>query len=369
MNILFLRPQPGIRSLKYALAFKNRGFDVNIIHGYTCNTLTKYYGYGDEYFTKFVKLDLKNLESDIRRATKRFHIDLIHSHNAPDYLSVAAIRAVDDTPIIHENQDTISLRKTPYSPGAYSGNNVKKQLKNEKIANEQCDARIHVTEEMLEYISEKYGSKEDIVFHNYMSESMMPKSFKEKLSRNDAQVHIIYEGSLSSFNGDHYDLAAIFEGIASHQLHLHIYAANSNLDYKDLAEKNSYIHYHDHLDPRLLFEEITKYDFGWAGFNDAKNKPHMDVALPNKTMEYLSCGLPTLSFPHEAQKHFIKKYGVGIIIADLKTLPHKLSEKDLLKKIQENVLRKRLDFTFEKNIGKIIDLYKTLIGNECARIS
>jgi glycosyltransferase involved in cell wall biosynthesis len=169
--------------LKYALAFKNEGFDVNIIHGYTRNTLTKYYGYGDEYFKKFVKLDLENLESDIRRVMKRFHIDLVHSHNAPDYLTVAAIGAVDDTPIIHENQDTISLRKTPYPLGAYSGNDVKKQLKNERIANEQCDARIHVTEEMLEYIWEKYGSKGDIIFYNYMSESMMPNSLKEQLSK------------------------------------------------------------------------------------------------------------------------------------------------------------------------------------------
>ena len=361
MNILFLRPQPGIRNLKYALAFKNGGFDVNIIHGYTCKTLTEYYGYGDEYFKKFVKLDLENLERDIRRVMKSYHIDLIHSHNAPDYLTVAAIRAVDDTPIIHENQDTISLRKTPYSPGAYSENDVKKQLMNEKVANEQCDARIHVTEEMLEYIRKKYGSKRDIVFYNYMSESMMPNSFKEKLSKKDGNVHIVYEGSLSSFIGDHYDLAEIFEGIASHQLHIHIYAANSNLDYKNLAEKNSFIHYHGHLDPRQLFEEITKYDFGWAGFNDAKNKPHMDVALPNKTMEYLACGLPTLSFPHEAQKRFIKKYGVGIIIDDLETLPQKLSDRNLLKKVQENVLRKRLHFTFEKNIGKVIDLYQTLI--------
>jgi hypothetical protein len=91
VNILFLRPQPGIRSLKYALAFKNVGFDVSVIHGYVCKTLTEYYGYGDEYFKKFVKLDLKNLDKDIKRVVKRYHIDLIHSHNAPDYLTVAAM--------------------------------------------------------------------------------------------------------------------------------------------------------------------------------------------------------------------------------------------------------------------------------------
>ena len=360
MNVLFLRPQPGIRSLKYVLAFRNVGFDVNIIHGYVCKTLTEYYGYGDEYFKEFVKLDLENLERDIRRVVDRYHVDLIHSQNAPDYLTVSAIRAVDDLPIIHENQDAISLRKTPYSPGAYPGNDVKEQLKNERIANEQCDARINVSEELREYIQKTYGSKMDLVFYNYGSMQMLPRSFKEKLSKKDGQVHIVYEGTLASFDGDHYDLAEIFEGIASHQLHVHIYAANANLDYKKLAEKNSFIHYHGHSDPRKLFEEITRYDFGWAGFNNAKNKPHMDVALPNKTMEYLACGLPTLSFPHKAQKSFIQKHGVGIVIEDLEKLPEKLSDKNLLKNIRENIMRKRLQFTFEKNVDKIIDLYQNL---------
>ncbi len=361
MNILFLRPQPAIRSLKYALAFRSVGFDVNIIHGYTCKTLTEYYGYGDEYFKKFVKLDLENLEKDIRRATDRYHVDLIHSQNAPDYLSVSAIRVVDDVPIIHENQDVLSMRKTPYSPGSFPGSDRESQLLNERIANEQCDARIHVSEEILEYIRKKHGSKKDLVFYNYASMPMLPASFEEKLSKRDGQIHIVYEGSLASFDGDHYDLTEIFKGIASHQLHVHIYAANANLDYKKLAEKNSFIHYHGHSDPRKLFEEITQYDFGWAGFNDAKNKAHMDVALPNKTMEYLACGLPTLSFPHKAQKSFIEKRGVGIVFEDLEMLSEMLSDKNLLKEVQENVLRKRLQFTFERNIGKIIDLYQTLV--------
>jgi hypothetical protein len=118
------------------------------------------------------------------------------------------------------------------------------------------------------------------------------------------------------------------------------------------------------LDPRKLFEEITKYDFGWAGFNDIKNKRHMDVALPNKMMEYLSCGLPPLSFPHKAQESFIKKHGIGIIINDLQKLPHRLSDFTLLRKVQANVLKKRLQFTFERKINRVIELYNNLIGME-----
>jgi hypothetical protein len=51
-------------------------------------------------------------------------------------------------PIIHDNQDAISLRETPYYPGA----DVEKQLVNERMANEGFCVRIHVTEEMMAYI-------------------------------------------------------------------------------------------------------------------------------------------------------------------------------------------------------------------------
>ena len=360
MNVLFLRPQPGIRSLKYALAFKSVGFDIEIIHGYTSKTLTEFYGYGDEHFENFVKLDLGNLERDIRRLVNKYQIDLIHSQNAPDYLTVSAIRAVD-APVIHENQDVISMRKTPFSPGAYPGADRESQLLDERIANERCNARIHVTEEMCEYIWGRYGSKRDLVFYNYISESMIPASFKEKLSKGDGQVHIVYEGTLASYEGDHYDLRKIFKDIADHRMHIHIYVdSNPNKDYRKLAEKDGFIHYHGHLDPRRLFEEITRYDYGWSGFNVAKNKPHMDVALPNKLFEYLACGLPVLSFPHKVQKGFIEKHGVGLVFKDMEELREKLADKELLERIRENVSRKRLQFTVERNIGKIIRLYQTL---------
>lgn len=148
MNVLFLRPQPAIRSLKYALGFKSVGVDIRILHGYTSRTLTELYGHGDECFEKFIKLDPKDLQEEIREIVISYNIDLTHSQNAPDFLTVSAIRSVDDVPIIHDNQDAISLRETPYYPGA----DVEKQLVNERMANEGFCVRIHVTEEMMAYI-------------------------------------------------------------------------------------------------------------------------------------------------------------------------------------------------------------------------
>lgn len=357
MRVLFLRPQPAIRSLKYVLAFKNVDAGIKPYHGYTAKTLTELYGYGDEHFEKFVRLDSGRLREELRRLVKRFSIELIHSQNAPDTLTRAAVEAIDEVPIIHENQDTISLRQTPYTPEG----DLEEQLVDEKIANQMCDARIHVSHGLLDYIRVKYGPKEEIVFYNYISKSLVPCSFKRKLSERDGGVHIAYEGTLSSFPGDHYDLKDIFKDLARHGYHIHVYDSHNNRDYDQLAETHDSIHYHGHADPRELLCEMTQYDYGWAGFNAAKNQEHLDVALPNKLFEYLAAGLPVLSFPHKTQKEFIEANEVGLVFEDIDEFDDKVKEPLTLERIRNNVLQKRYAFTMEANIGRILNLYHHLV--------
>jgi glycosyltransferase involved in cell wall biosynthesis len=288
---------------------------------------------------------------------KDFSIDLIHSQNAPDFLTRAAIEATDKIPIIHEDQDVISLRRTPYTPES----NFEDELADERIANQMCSARIHVSRGLMDYIRSKYGAKKEIVFPNYVSKSLVPCSCRRKLSESDGNIHIIYEGTLSSFHGDHYDLKDIFIDLARHGYHVHIYDSHSNQDYARLADRHNSIHYHGHKDPRQLPFEITQYDYGWAGFNVSRNKEHIDVALPNKLFEYLASQLPVLSFPHNAQKEFIEANEVGLVFEDLNDLDNQIKEEDTVRRLKLNVSKKRLDFTMEANIHRVLDLYRTLL--------
>jgi glycosyltransferase involved in cell wall biosynthesis len=360
--VLFLRPQPAIRSLKYALAFNNVDAQIEVYHGYTAKTLTEFYGYGDEYFHKFLRLDPRNLVAELKRLIKDLSINLVHSQNAPDFLGVAAVEASDETPIIHENQDVISLRRTPYTPES----DVERELADERIANEMCDARIHVSRGLLDYVRSKYGAKKEIVFPNYVSKSLVPRSCKRKLSQSDGNIHIVYEGTLSSFLGDHYDLKDTFAGLAQHGYHVHIYDSHSNQEYARLADTHDSIHYHGHTDPRELPFEMTQYDYGWAAFNVTRNKEHMDVALPNKLFEYLASQLPVLSFPHKAQKEFIQENEVGLVFEDLNDLDNQIKEENIVGRLKRNVSKKTLDFTMEANIGRVLNLYANLLEGKRA---
>jgi len=341
---------------------------VSIVFGYLYHTLNTLYGCGDETFDELKKLRKDNLESDIKRLVERHRPQVIHSHNAPDFLTVSAIEAVGKAlPIIHDCHEALSLRRTGYYVKDDDVKILEEYPKQEKMANEGSDGRIYVTEEVKNYIQQRYdvNPETDIVFLNYVSESVMPQHFKEKLSAKDGQTHIVYIGTVTSRIGEcHYDLREIFKEIASHNVHVHLYVSLFGLEdkaYKELADGNRFIHHHGHLDHGTLLKEITRYDYGWAGFNtNEKNEKHVEATLPNNIFEYVACGLPVLAFHHRTVRNFIDEHNAGFVFNDLNEMASQLKDREATRRVRENVLDIRHRFTVERNIGTVVDFYEKL---------
>lgn len=364
-----MQPQPCIRALKYAEGLKHVfKSKIHIVFGHLYHTLNHLYGHGDEIFDELEKIGTDSLESEIKRLVEKHRPQIIHSHNAPDLLTVAAIEAVGGTtPIIHDCHEALTLRKTKYYVAEDDSKILVEYPRQEKMANEGSDGRIYVSKGMKKYIQRRYdvNPERDIVFLSYVSESIVPRRLKEKRSVKDDQTHIVYIGTVTNrIKDSHYDLREIFRGIADLGLHIHIYVSLFSLAdkaYQELADENSFIHYHEHLDQKSLLQEITQYDYGWAGFNvNKKNERHMNVALPNKIMEYVACGLPVLAFPHKTIKEFVNEHKVGFIFNDLDKMVDQIEDRELVKRIRKNVLESQYKFTIEQNIGKVIDFYKDL---------
>ena len=364
-QILFLEPQPCIRALKYAKGLKwaFRG-KIRIVFGHLYHTLNELYGHGDEVFDKLVKLNPDNLKGEIKRLVEKFQPSVIHSHNAPDLLTTSAIEAVKgEVPVIHDCHEALTLRETGYYSSDDQETIREKYPREEKIANEQSDGRIYVTERVRDYIHGRYDvdPSNDIVFYSYICESMVPRRLRRKLSEKDGQTHIVYIGTVTSIIEDsHYDLRKIFREIANHGIHLHMYVSiwgARDKAYQHLAEENDLIHYHGHLDQKTLLPEITQYDFGWAGFNgNRKNRKHLDVALPNKVFDYIACGLPVLAFPHRNIREFLDRHNVGLVFDNVDKMPSQLQNRKT-ESVRRNVLNMRHKFTVEGNIGKLIRYY------------
>lgn len=151
MKILFLQEQPCIRSLKYAIGLKARQNDVKLYFGYRGSTLSEFYGYGNEFFDVWHKVN-GDLERGIDLIVHRVKPDLIHCHNAPDALTVASINILkDDIPIIHDVHDLLSLRKTEYDDGLSREKTASDRIKHEeRTAIEGSDGLITVSEAIIE---------------------------------------------------------------------------------------------------------------------------------------------------------------------------------------------------------------------------
>jgi len=366
LTILFLQPQPCVRALKYAqglrYAMNNR---IRLVFGYLYHKLNRLYGYGDELFDDFTKLKKRNIPYEVRKLVNKVGPDLIHSHNAPDFLTVAAIEATNSIPVIHDVHDPLSLRNTNY----YADGRQESLLfqEHERIANEESDGRIYVTEGVKDYVQAKYSvkAKNDLVYQNYVSGSLIPIQLNKKLSAMDGEIHIAYAGSLTSMIKDsHYNLEKIFSEIAKQNMHIHIYVPREDITYRKLAESNKYVHYHGQLNRKHLLQELTQYDFGWAGFNCSKNGAHLDVAFPNKVLEYLAAGLPVLAYPHRTLKSFIEGHKVGIIFNTIVELKKKLAySRKELERVRLNVLKKRKSFTVEDHAYQLVNYYNFILEN------
>jgi glycosyltransferase involved in cell wall biosynthesis len=361
MHILFVQPQPCVRALKYAEGLCKTHPDIRLSFAYLGKTLTELYGHGDECFEAWFPLG-DNPASELRNIVATYDVNVIHSHNAPDTLTNLCIDLFGgEVPIVHDIHDLMSARKTAYEDGLNRTDNDANWREEERRAIERSDAVITVSESIFN-IARRQGYRLPEIAHvyaNYIPKRFIPKTLPQ-IGPNLAgrPIRIVYEGFISS-NGGHYDLRTIFRALAAEGIEVHIFPSRDNSDYQTLADKVPTIFYHPSLPPEDLFEEITKYDFGWAGFNSTLNRVHLDTVLPNKLFEYIACGLPVISFPHEALKHFLETHRVGLVIDTLSGLADRLQAPEMAA-VRENVRALRRKFTVEANVGRIVNIYQQL---------
>jgi glycosyltransferase involved in cell wall biosynthesis len=348
-----------MRAMKYAVGFRSTGsFELGF--AYQGETLSQWYGTGDELFDRWWRLE-GDAGSSLRRVIDEFRPDVIHSHNLPDRLTVLALEIVDGrVPVVHDSHDLQSLRQTPYEDGFPEPDDP---LLLEKQAVDGCSALVAVSEEMLAAIAVRHGLPErTLTFANYALGRDLPAQLPPPERPRQGPLRLVYEGTLST-NGGHYDLQELFISVVSQGFELDIYPSRPAPEYHALAEAWAGMRCLDMLPPAELLQVLPRYDFGWAGFNASLNRPHLDTALPNKVFEYLGCGLPVLTLDHKALCRFLDEYGVGVSLRTVEDLGSQMRrlEADLVE-LRRRVAAARGQLTVEANIGRITSLYDDLVA-------
>src|SRR5918998_4528379 len=103
MRVLFLQQQPCVRAMKYAAGFAARVPEITLGFAYRGRTLSELYGAGDELFEAWYPLG-DDPAAELPDVVEAFAPDVIHSHNLPDGLTVAALDTVS-VPVIHDVHD------------------------------------------------------------------------------------------------------------------------------------------------------------------------------------------------------------------------------------------------------------------------
>ena len=91
-----------------------------------------------------------------------------------------------------------------------------------------------------------------------------------------------------------------------------------------------------------------------------------DYAMPKKLLDAMAYKVPVIVGPYEARQKVVERYECGIVTKDWAGALSKLSNnKELRKKMGENGYKAfKMNYTWEAQEKKMLDIYEKLIGNE-----
>ena len=91
-----------------------------------------------------------------------------------------------------------------------------------------------------------------------------------------------------------------------------------------------------------------------------------DLNLPARMSTYMAAGLPVIHSDNSgnivAMEKIIDERGIGISYKGMADLVEKLRDRGAMKKIAENVMRHRLEFSFDYHVPEIITTFKKVIN-------
>ena len=339
LNILFAQEAPCIRNYKMATALRSLGHRVTL--AYTKARLSQMYkGLGDDVYNECVQLrgyrHLWELSLDF---------DLIHCHNEPDLLTVAALAG--EVPVVHDTHDLISLRS--------GGDNNLTFF--EGVANRGAHGRVYSTPFQRDEARQLYGvTGPSLIFYNYASKSDLPSVFHPKLSAGDGATHIVYEGGVGGTA--HRDFIQLFVTLAQNGIHVHIHPTFYREDLAKFFGQYPQIHYYQPESPKKIIEIMTRYDYGLIPFNLEKgNKRFLDSTIANKLFEYLAAGLPVAASALRSYVDFFSRNPVGLTFNSDMELIQGLPR---LKQMADSIDFSQYIFTYEKEIGRMVDFYRLI---------
>jgi hypothetical protein len=382
MRILCLTPALSMRTFRQMKALADRGHQITLLYlgkGGSVQLTNVYrtfercelirtlkhplYQYRTTLFPSHYR---KLIEKEVRSGEH----DLIHSCSMPDVLA-AAVSRYASLPKVYDVRDMVSAFEKEIQLGNYLPQWTlgipplkwiglrtvyERLISLEREATLNSNARIYVSEHTMELARRRYNIPEEgsVLFYNYAMRSDLKPPI-EKLSDNDGELHIVYEGVLSD-DGYRGRMLPLFETMAKKGIHIHIHGIGSERTLKAFKAPQNRIkryHFEGSLPHEELMTVLTRYDAGMIPFLPyGADRGYMDTMLPNKLFDYLAAGLCLLVPPTRSMQLFVSRTGTGLTYRGVDDLPGL----DEVRSV--NIERER--YVIEEHISELEDLYRSI---------
>ena len=275
-SVLFVQKDPCGRTDRISSVLKDRG--VTTWNAYTRCSSKMPEAYCRE--NAFYSYD------DLLKFVNESEFDIVHCSNEPDVLANLLLHC--NKKVIYDAHDFMTIRDYTVSYEVYYL---------EYAANKFSDGCIATDKYSEKIMRERYTISPDRIMtvHNRPLERQIPACItkKEKLSKRDGQLHIVYEGGISGDRNSNRFMEDMWRIITESNIHIHYYSQQNIAYCKKLEQTSPYLHYEGNLSSLELITEMTQYDIGSILLNPIDK--NADISYPNKLYEYLAAGLPVVS--------------------------------------------------------------------------
>lgn len=388
-QIVFAESSSTVFTAKLAKALRDKGYETILVSMLPASTEE----FNKAAFVKTISFNMKFMKVDFRNAYIIFKYFLSKSKEIIS--SIREIRKLKPYIVIGRSTPNWGcvffkylFRKSPFVYFPYDIRSFcyedmeearnagvpKFELKAEKWCFENSDGILHKGDENeLNMLDKKVLGNVNIKcpaihFLPYCSRELIIPLNKNKLSKKDKEIHLVFVGHI----GHEDSWINSIKLVLNNKIHLYLYGKTANVSDEELKNKLSgyfsefnkskYFHYMGTLKPGPLIKEISKYDYGiWMGYYDIYKK-NITTATGNKLASHLEAGLPTIYFNnHKYIGELVNKYGIGVGInvnSPLKEILRKQNYSQLIK----NIEKARKEFQVESNIPRLEKFFEKVIA-------
>lgn len=246
------------------------------------------------------------------------------------------------------------------------------EIKAERYCFERADGILHKGDEKeLSYLNERILGKNlklkcpQLYFLPYLLKDLSVPITKNKLSKKDKKIHMVYVGHIASQR----DWLESIQAIADQRIYIHLYGKTANLneiedkertkEYYEKIISNKYIKIHTTVNQEQLAKEISKYDCGIFSFSKLE-EIFEAISTGNKIFSYLEAGLPILCLKNfKAVNKIItdNKIGFAIDLNNKSELKKKLTLKNI-NRLYKYIPSAREELSMEHQLPRLLEFFK-----------